>query len=194
MLGVMNSALLVIDVQQSFPQRDYWSDADVSEYLLSQNLLITESLSHGIPIVRIFHEEPNTGNAFDPASGFVQPLHGLVQFEAAREIRKQRHSALVGTDLAGWLRTNNIGRVIVSGIRTEQCCETTTRHASDEGFEVDYVTEATLTFPMRHADGSVFEPADIKQRTETVLRDRFATIVTVDEAIKRANGSVGPVD
>jgi len=45
-------------------------------------------------------------------------------------------------------------RLIVAGISTEQCCETTARHASDEGFEVDYVGEATLTFAMQAPAGA----------------------------------------
>ena len=44
-------------------------------------------------------------------------------------------------------------RLIVAGIRTEQCCETTTRHASDEGWAVDFVAEATFTTAMRTPSG-----------------------------------------
>jgi nicotinamidase-related amidase len=76
-----------------------------------------------------------------------------------------------------------IRRVIVSGIRTEQCCETTTRRASDSGYEVDYVTEATLTFAMTDRHGRVWSSAEIKERTELVLEDRFARIVSVNEAL-----------
>ena len=68
---------------------------------------------------------------------------------------KHRHSALVGSGLPVWLTERGIRRLIVSGIRTEQCCETTTRHASDLGFEVDFVSEATLTFAMTARDGRV---------------------------------------
>jgi hypothetical protein len=78
----------------------------------------------------------------------------------------------------------------VSGIRTEQCCETTTRHASDMGFEVDYVSEATLTFTMKHpVSGRVFTPQEIKERTELVLHGRFATVCSVAGALERAGSS-----
>jgi nicotinamidase-related amidase len=73
--------------------------------------------------------------------------------------------------------------VIVCGIRTEQCCETTTRHASDSGYLVDYVTDATLTFPMTDRHGRSWTPAEIKARTELVLDERFARMVTVEEAL-----------
>jgi nicotinamidase-related amidase len=92
----------------------------------------------------------------------------------------------VGSGLDVWLVENGIRKLIVSGIRTEQCCETTTRHASDLGYEVDYVTEATLTFPMTHASGTVFSADDIKKRTELVLSGRFARIATVEDALAAA--------
>jgi nicotinamidase-related amidase len=91
----------------------------------------------------------------------------------------------VGTGLDVWLTQNGVNRIVVSGIRTEQCCETTTRHASDLGFAVDYVTEATLTFDMQNEDGTPLTAAEIRQRTATVLKDRFAKICTVPQAIER---------
>jgi nicotinamidase-related amidase len=182
----MKTALLVIDVQQSFVHRPSWDPAEVPEYLANQNRLIEGFVDKGLPIVRIFHEQPGDGSPFDPANGFVRPLDGLVGFTANHQVGKERHSALVGTDLEAWLRANEVTRLVVSGIRTEQCCETTTRHASDVGFEVDYVLDATLTFAMIHADGTVFSASEIRQRTATVLEDRFATVVSVEDALERA--------
>ncbi len=62
------------------------------------------------------------------------PLKGLVDFTSAATFTKHRHSALVGSGLDVWLTENGLGRLIVSGIRTEQCCETATRHASDRAW------------------------------------------------------------
>ena len=77
-------------------------------------------------------------------------------------------------------------KIIVSGIRTEQCCETTTRVASDLGYQVDFVSEATMTFPMTHSNGSVYSADEIKARTELVLAGRFARIVTVAQLVEAA--------
>jgi nicotinamidase-related amidase len=85
-----------------------------------------------------------------------------------------------------WLTENGVQRLIISGIRTEQCCETTTRHASDLGWQVDYCLDATLTWDMQQEDGSVLTAADIKSRTATVLQNRFATICSVQQALERA--------
>jgi nicotinamidase-related amidase len=185
----MKTALLLIDVQDSFRQRPYFREEPTMSFLARINALIDGCASRGIPVVRILHvDAPATAdNPFALESGHVRPLQGLAEIDADVEFQKGRHSALVGTGLSVWLRERGIGRLIVSGIRTEQCCETTTRHASDEGFQVDYVPEATLTFDMKHLDGSPLLAADIVARTCAVLKDRFATICSVEEALSRAS-------
>lgn len=183
-----NTALLVIDAQESFRHRPYYDAAELPPYLAAQNALIAQCLEAGLPVVRIFHVEPE--GHFSLASGLVAPIAGLADWTPALTLFKHRHSALAGTDLAAWLTERGIRRVIVSGIRTEQCCETTTRAASDAGFEVDYVSAATLTFPMRHPNGRVYTAAEIRERTELVLEDRFAHVCTVEEAVARAGALV----
>ena len=174
------TALLVIDVQESFRQRPYWQTDDLPTFTSRLQALIDGAKARGIPVVQIFHVDDDPH--FSLKSGYVRTLDE-VSLEADAIFHKARHSALVGSGLDVWLVENGIRKVIVSGIRTEQCCETTTRHASDLGYEVDYVTEATLTFPMTHASGTVFSVNDIKKRSELVLSGRFASIATVEEAL-----------
>lgn len=187
----MNTALLVIDVQESFRHRPYFDPAALPAYLAQQNALIAGCVARGIPVVRILHSDgpESADNPFALASGHVRPMDGLSAFDAAASFLKHRHSALVGTGLDVWLTENGIRRLIVSGIRTEQCCETTTRHASDLGWTVDYVTDATHTFAMTQPDGSPLSVTDIKARTATVLSGRFCTLCTVQEALDRAEAA-----
>jgi nicotinamidase-related amidase len=184
----MKTCLIVIDVQESFRHRPYFTTHDLPAYLQAQNALIEGCVARGVPVVRVFHSEgPEVPeNAFSQVSGQVRALDGLAPFEAAATFTKSRHSALVGTGLDVWLTSHGIQRLIISGIRTEQCCETTTRHASDLGWEVDYVTEATLTFDMVQPDGRPLFAADIKDRTAAVLDGRFATVCSVAQALQRA--------
>lgn len=177
------TALIVVDAQESFRHRSYWSDADTLAYFDRQQALVDGAKANGIPIVQIFHVEPD--GAFSLASGNVRLLAPLA-YTPDVTFHKTRHSALVGSGLGVWLTERGIRRLIVSGIRTEQCCETTTRHASDSGFEVDFVSEATLTFAMTGRDGTHWTAQDIKARTELVLQDRFARIVSVDAALAAA--------
>jgi len=183
----VETALLVIDVQESFRHRPYWSDANVPSFIEQLQTLIDGAKSRKIPVVQIFHVEDS--GPFSLGSGRVVPLLGL-SFEPDAVYYKRSHSALVGCGLGIWLVRNGIRRVIVSGIRTEQCCETTTRHASDSGYSVDYVTSATLTFPMIDRHGRRWSPDEIKARTELVLEGRFARIVSVEEALVGSAGQL----
>lgn len=184
----MKTCLIVIDAQESFRHRPYSTERDMPAYLAAQNALIEGCVAHGVPVLRVFHTDgPDTAqNPFAMASGFIVPITGLVDFSPAATFYKRRHSALVGTGLEVWLTENGVGRIIVSGIRTEQCCETTTRHASDLGWAVDYVVDATHTYDMVQPNGQPLSAADIKARTATVLADRFATLCTVEQALERA--------
>jgi nicotinamidase-related amidase len=177
------SALLVVDAQESFRQRPYWNERDAASFLAHQQALIDGAKARGIPVLQIFHVEES--GAFSLASGHVKTLAPLT-IEPDAVFHKRSHSALVGSGLEVWLIQHGIRRVIVSGIRTEQCCETTTRHASDLGFDVDYVSEATLTFAMTDRHGRSWTDDEIRTRTELVLDGRFARIATVDEALAGA--------
>ncbi|GKS93945.1 isochorismatase family protein [Acidovorax sp. SUPP2825] len=184
----MKTCLIVIDVQESFRQRPYFTAQSLPPYLAAQNALIKGCAARGVPVVRIFHSDgpADAGNPFAIESGHVRPLEGLAPFDAAATFTKSRHSALVDTGLAVWLTQHGIQRLIVSGIRTEQCCETTTRHASDLGWQVDYALDATLTWDMVQPDGRTLTATDIRDRTATVLQDRFATVCTAAQALERA--------
>lgn len=184
----MKTCLILIDSQESFRQRPYFTDNNLPAYLDAQNTLIDGCVAQSVPIVQVFHVDgPKVAsNPFALASGFVRPLAELHMFEPAATFYKSRHSALVGTGLEVWLTQNGMQRLIISGIRTEQCCETTTRHASDLGWQVDYCLDATLTWDMQHLDGSILSAADIKARTAAVLKDRFAAILSAPQALARA--------
>lgn len=177
-----NTALVVIDVQESFRHRPYWQPDEVPEFLLRTQELVDGARRAGVPVLQVFHVEEV--GAFSLASGYVTAMTRLA-IDPTAVFYKSRHSALIGSGLDAWLDQHAIRRLIMSGIRTEQCCETTTRHAADCGYEVDFVTEATLTFPMTDRSGRVWSPEQIRQRTELVLDQRFARIVDVSTALER---------
>lgn len=181
-----DTAVLVIDAQESFRQRQNWFETDYATYLRNQQALIDGARAKGHPVLRVLHVEPE--GIFSLASGFVRPLAEL-QLTPDAEFLKTRHSALVGSGLDVWLTEHGIRRLIVSGIRTEQCCETTTRHASDLGWQVDYVTEATHTMALTDRTGRTWSVDELKARTAAVLDGRFARVCTIAEALAGASNA-----
>lgn len=190
----MTTALLVIDVQESFRQQPIWSLTSNPDIVGKVNRLVEHARANGQQVIWVLHTEPGSGGAFDPALGHVRPMAGLEPGAGEPVITKTSHNAFTTTNLQQLLTERGIRELIISGIRTEQCCETTARVGSDLGYRITFVTEATTTNPIAHrdapkgltpeellADPRTLRAEDIVARTEFVLAGRFATIRTVDE-------------
>lgn len=173
------TALINIDTQNSFLHRDSWQEDNFPAFRDTMLNLIAGCIARDVPVVDIFHVAD--GGPFALESGYVAPM-AFLQHQPAVTFYKHVHNAFTDTGLDHWLRKQDINHVIICGMRTEQCCETTTRVASDLGYRVTFVSEATLTFPMTHK-GITLDCDALRHRTETVLEGRFATVKTVSETL-----------
>jgi nicotinamidase-related amidase len=190
----MKRALIVIDVQESFRQRESWRAINNPEIVKQVGRLVESTRSTGDLVVWVLHSEPGSGGVFDPAVGHVRLMDGLAPDDGEPQLVKTSHNAFTTTNLQQILTTRGIGEVVICGIRTEQCCETTARVASDLGYQVVFVTDATATNPIEHwqapsgrpldeilADPRTLSAEQVVARTEYALAGRFATISSVEE-------------
>ena len=182
-----DTALLVIDVQESFRRRAAdWQCMSNPDVVDRVGRLVEAAHAAGDLVVWVLHTEPGSGGVFDPASGAVQPIAPLQPEAGDAVVHKTSINAFTTTNLHQTLTANGVREVVVCGIRTEQCCETTARVASDLGYRVQFVTDATSTSGIAAADGrAALTGEEITARTEAVLAARgFATIVTTDELVR----------
>jgi nicotinamidase-related amidase len=183
-MGVMTSALLVIDVQESFRQRPDWAEISAPDIADRIARLVDHARARGGAVVWVLHAEPGTGTVFDPARGFVRLLPGLTPGDGEPVLTKTSHNAFTTTNLAQWLTAHGVDEVVVTGIRTEQCCETTARLASDLGYRVRFVLDATATQPLPRHDGrGRLSAAEVQDRTAAALQGRFAEVVNLEEVL-----------
>jgi nicotinamidase-related amidase len=189
-------ALIVIDVQESFRARPLWRLTDNPDIAIAVNRLVDHARAAGDLVVWVLHTEPGSSGVFDPESGHVRYFDGLEPAVGEPQIRKTSHNAFTTTNLQQILTEHGVREVAVCGIRTEQCVETTARVASDLGYRVTFVVDATATNPIAHrdlpadaapeevaADPRTLGAEAVKERTVYVLAGRFATIATVDEVV-----------
>jgi nicotinamidase-related amidase len=194
----MTTALLVVDVQSSFIQRESWQAVSNPDIVRDVAELVAAARRAGDLVVWILHSEPGTGTVFDPVNGFNRPMDGLAAEEGEPVLTKTSRNAFTTTNLQQLLTERGIRELVVCGIQTEQCCETTARVAADLGYDVTFVTEATATFPIPHRDAPAGRPYaqvladprtlgvdEVIARTEYALAHRFATIRTVKELVGR---------
>lgn len=189
--GPVNNALLVIDVQESFRRRPNWAEISNPGIVDSVNRLVDLARAENDLVVWVLHSEPGSGGPFDPASGHVRFIDGLQPAGDEPVLTKTSHNAFTTTNLQQLLTARGIRKLQVSGIRTEQCCETTARVGSDLGFDMTFVTDATATTPLPHwRTGVVLSTDAVIERTEYALAGRFATIATVAELTGELAGTL----
>lgn len=183
------TALLVIDVQESFRQRAADWQATANPAVVDRvGQLVDAARAAGDLIVWVLHTDPDSGGVFDPANGFVHPIDPLQPHDGEPVVRKTSINAFTTTNLQQLLTAHGVREVVICGIRTEQCCETTARVASDLGYRVLFVGDATTTSGIAATDGRVaLTGPQIIARSEAVLAARgFASVVSTDEVVARA--------
>jgi nicotinamidase-related amidase len=196
-LPIERSALLVIDVQESFradPAR--WARRGNPGFEANVARLVETYRAAGLPVIFFLHTDPD--RYFERDSPHLRLMDFLEPRADEPVLLKHTRNCFTSTDLAQRLAALGVRRLAIAGIQTEQCCETTARVAADLGYDVDFVIEATQTFPIRHTDPAVDDElgvTEILRRTEFVLRGRFARIATVaalarelEEVVVPSNG------
>ena len=176
---IEQSALLVIDAQDSFKAGASWERRNNLAFENNVGALIAAYRAAELPVIFFLHTDSDEGFATDSPffklMDFIEPRIGEPVFT------KNTRNCFTSTVLQPYLLEKGVRRVTVTGIQMEQCCETTARVAADLGYAVDFVTDATMTFPIPNWDkpGEELGVDAICERTEYALRRRFARIVTV---------------
>jgi nicotinamidase-related amidase len=186
---IQQSALLVIDAQDSFKIGPKWERRNNLEFEKNVTALIEAYRAVHLPVVFFLHTDSDEGFGTDSPHfklmNFIQPRKDEPVFV------KNTRNCFTSTALGPYLLERGVRRVVITGIQMEQCCETTTRVAADLGYAVDFVTEATMTFPIPNWDrpGEELTVDAIRERTEYALRRRFARIATVDQVVHELKGA-----
>lgn len=186
---ITESALLVIDAQDSFRAGGKWDRRSNVDFEKNVSALIDAFRRYSLPVLYFLHTDD------DPGFERTSPHYKLMDFIAPREneplIHKDTRNVFTSTGLPALLLEKGVRRVVITGIQMEQCCETSARVAADLGYAVDFVTEATMTFPIRNAaTGSELSVEAIRERTEYVLRGRFASISSVASLVEEMEAAL----
>ncbi|MBT2469488.1 cysteine hydrolase [Streptomyces sp. ISL-66] len=188
-----NSALLVIDVQKGFDDDAFWGPRNNPAAEANIAALMDAWQESGRPVVIVRHASRQTGSVLSPD----QPGYALKDFVAERaeraalHITKSVNSSFYGTpDLADWLTGQDIGQLVVAGIQTNMCVETTARMAGNLGYDVLVPLDATHTFDLADEAGPDARRLTADQlATATAVNLQgggFARIVTTGQVVDAA--------
>jgi nicotinamidase-related amidase len=171
------SALLVIDAQDSFKASPRWGRRNNPRFEEHVAALVAAYREAGLPVLFFLHTDAD--EHFTPGSPHLRLMDFLAPRPDEPVISKDTRNCFTSTNLQARLLALGVRRLAITGIQMEQCAETTARVAADLGYAVDFVLDATMTFPIPGADGEPELAVDaIEERTAFVLRRRFARIVS----------------
>ena len=178
---ISESALLVIDAQDSFKSTHRWEKRNNKDFEKTVARLVNLFREYSLPVIYFLHSDADPG--FETTSPFYKLMDFLSPRDGEPVIHKVTRNVFTSTALPALLMEKDVRRVLITGIQMEQCCETSARVGADLGYAVDFITEATLTFPIPNHDrpGEELGVDAVRERTEYALRRRFARIATVAE-------------
>ena len=183
-VALAQSALLVIDAQDSFKVDPKWERRNNRRFEHNVTALIDAHRAAGLPVIFFLHTDPDPG--FERDSPHVRLMDFITVNPGEPVMLKDTRNAFTSTTLQAHLLSLGVRRVAITGIQMEQCCETTARVSADLGYAVDFVIDATMTFPIRNWDvpGEELGVEAIEERTMYALRKRFARIVKTDALVR----------
>ena len=177
----MSAALLVIDVQKAFDDAGYWGSRNNPGCEANVAALIA---GWDGPRVYVRHDSDEPGSPLAPGHP-GNAFKDVVTGEPDLLVSKNVNSAFYGDpDLHAWLSRRGITGLVICGITTNHCVETTARMAGNLGYDVRLVLDATHTFDRAGPDGVVLTADELARATATSLHGEFAAVVSTREVLQ----------
>ena len=183
--GLDRLALVVVDVQEAFDDERHWPRATRNNPACEENIatLLAAWRECGRAVVFVRHDsdEPQSPLRPDrPGNAFKSIVTGAPDLLVAKQV----NSAFHGTpDLDAWLRAQSLDGIVVCGITTNHCCETTARVGGNLGHRVLFALDATHTFDRAAPDGTIVPADELARVTATNLHGEFADVVATRDLV-----------
>ena len=172
----MSKALVVIDVQKGMWENPDYPPYDDKGVLERIGSLIAKARAEGAPVMYVQHhnvDEPN--HPFKPGlPGY--PFHDAIAPMASDDVTvKHKSSAFHGTDFDAKLKARGINHLVITGMQSEFCVNSTIRGAYERDYKVTLVSDAHST-----GDTRVATAKDIVALQNLITHD-FGSVVAAAE-------------
>lgn len=174
--------LVVVDAQQGFDD-PVWGTRNNARCDENIAALVRRWHDEGRPVVHVRHDSTDPASPLHPGS----PGNRLKPYLDAPPdllVTKSVNSSFHGSpDLHAWLADRDAAGIVVCGITTNHCCETTARVGGNLGHDVLFAIDATHTFDRTGPDGTLMTADELARATATNLHGEFATVVRTSDLV-----------
>jgi nicotinamidase-related amidase len=176
-------ALILIDIQQGMDD-PYWGPRNNPDAEANAARLLAAWRDASLPVVHVHHRSVRPQSPLYPGKPGVEVKPEVAPIDGEPVFTKTVNSAFIGTNLQAWLEGQGIDRVVIAGLTTNHCVDTSTRMAGNLGFNPILISDACATNDRVGPDGHHWDAETIHQISLTNLHDEFATIMTTNEVIE----------
>jgi isochorismate hydrolase len=154
-----SSALLVLDMQSYFLEPASHAFIPSAPAIVPGLKALAESyFANNLPVIFTQHlnsdqDAGSMGTWWRDLITIENPLSAIIpEFDYSHRmlLRKNQYDAFHETSLEEILLRKNVSQVVISGVMTHLCCETTARSAFMRGFEVFFLVDGTATYNQDH--------------------------------------------
>ena len=177
-----NPALLLVDIQKAFLEKDYPGlirNNEHAEFICGKILKKWRTLD--LPIIHVRHSSTNPESKLHNSrlgfefNDYVTPL------ETEMVLTKEVNSAFIGTNLENILIKSHIDTLVIVGMTTNHCISTTVRMSGNLGFDTYLISDSTACYNTKGMNGEIIPCNTIYNSALASLQEEFATVIDSKE-------------
>lgn len=163
-------ALLLIDIQ------DFYFDPHPDQ--VNKPLEASEKAAK---LLEKFRQEGKTVIHVQHESNWLMDIHkSVTPLPDEKVVRKQHPSAFLGTELQEYLTQLEIRKLVVAGMMSHMCVETTVRDCQHYGYDVTLIEDACTTKNLEFM-GKKVDAETVHIVSMAALNGTFAKVISLDE-------------
>lgn len=183
-----NPALIIIDVQKAFLEKDYpgIKRNNTNAELVCGNIL-NKWRKNDLNVIHVRHSSTNPESKLHKTkpgfefNDYVKPKNNEIV------LTKNVNSAFIGTGLDEILKNLNINTLVIVGMTTNHCISTTVRMAGNLGYETFLISDSTACYNTKGLDGKEIDCEIIYEASIASLSGEFAEIISSRELFELLN-------
>lgn len=177
-----NPALLLVDIQKAFLEKDYPGlirNNENAEFICGKILKKWRTLD--LPIIHVRHSSTNPESKLHKSRPGFEFNDYVTPLETEMVLTKEVNSAFIGTNLENILIKSHIDTLVIVGMTTNHCISTTVRMSENLGFDTYLISDSTACYNTKGMNGEIIDCNTIYNSALASLQEEFATVIDSKE-------------
>ena len=177
-----NSALLLVDIQKAFLEKDYPGiirNNEDAEFICGKILNKWRTLD--LPVIHVRHSSTNPESKLHKSKPGFEFNDYVIPLKTEIVLTKKVNSAFIGTNLEDVLFKGNINTLVIVGMTTNHCISTTVRMSGNLGFNTYLISDSTACYNSKGLNGEIIDCNTIYNSALASLQEEFATVIDSKE-------------